>query len=380
MKIEIIGSRGYPFSYASAEDMVREFAPRLVRDGNSVTIHGWADYDESIKGKKNDTLNGIKRIFHKTIKGKISAQFIVALKSSISAAFSDCDMVFYIFVNSAIFAWIPRLFGKKIFTNIDGIMWKDPKWPKGIRHIFFPLASYFSIFIGKAITDSSNMQKLYREKFKVNIDWIGYGCSTQIPEKKDINLNKKYENGYYLIMSRITPHNLTDLIVDGFIKSNSKSHLIIAGHTPNSKWFYEIKKKSNDKNVTFLGLVKDQNYLTQIILNAKAYLHGHSLGGINPALVRVTALNVPVICVDTVFNREVVENPNCKLQATVFNKDPNSVANAIIMFEKELSRKMIDANELGQKIRETMSWEDIYEQYLKYFEKLMAKKLNEPPA
>jgi len=254
MKIEIIGSRGYPFSYASAEDMVRQFAPRLVRDGHSVVVHGWAGYDDSVYGKKTDKIDGIIRKFHKTPGGKISGQFIVALKSSISAAFSDCDIVFYIFVNSSIFSWIPKLFRKKIFTNVDGIMWKDPKWPKGLRHIFFPLGSYFSIFIGKAITDSYHMQQLYKNRFRVNIDWIGYGCETLIPKKENIDLNRTYPQGYYLIVSRITPHNLTDLMVKGFIQANSKYHLVVAGHTPNNEWYFDLLKYSKSSPSIFAWL------------------------------------------------------------------------------------------------------------------------------
>jgi len=371
MKIACIGARGYPVSYASAEDMVREFGPRFVRDGHEFTVHGWATKN-TIKNNINyDKYKEIKRVFHKTPGGKISGQFFVALKASIHAAFSDSDIIFYIFVNSAIFSWIPRLSGKKIFINIDGIMWKDPKWPWGIRHIFFPLASYLSIFLGKAITDSLNMKNLYKKKFGVNIDWAGYGCEKNKPEIEEFDFGRQFDNGYYIVMSRITPHNLTDIIVDGFIQSNTKSHLVIAGHTPNSIWFNNLNKRANGKNVTFLGLVENQTFLTQLLLHAKAYIHGHSLGGINPALVRVTGMSVPAICVDTVFNREVVESPNNKLQALLFSKSSKSVAESIKKYEgdEELYNKM--AIELGKVIRETMNWEIIYQQYKKYMKELL---------
>jgi glycosyltransferase involved in cell wall biosynthesis len=374
MKIEIIGSRGYPFSYASAEDIVREFGPRFIRDGHEVTVHCWATKETLSKGLKSDTFNGIKRVFHRTPGGKISGQFIVALKSSWRAAVSNCDIVLYIFINSAIFCWIPKIAGKKVFTNINGIMWKDPKWPWGIRHVFFILGAYLAIAIGdKTVTDSFHMQQLYRNKFKVNIDWIGYGCSQNVPRQKVISLLSKYNDGYYLIMSRITPHNLTDMMVDGFIKSGSRSHLVVAGHTPNTKWFYDMKERSMGKNVTFLGLVKDQYALTQIILNCRAYLHGHSLGGINPALVRVTGMDKPAICIDTVFNREVVEDPNRRLQAVLFEKDVDSVSEAINNFEKCQGDYEKEAVLLGRKIRETMSWEIIYQKYKTFFEECLNK-------
>ena len=368
MKIACIGSRGYPASYASAEDMVREFGPRFVRDGDEFTVHCWETDESRAKGIKEDIYNGLKRVFHSTPRGKISGQFFVALKSSFHAAKSDCDIVFYIFVNSAIFSWIPRLAGKKIFVNIDGIMWKDPKWLWGVRHIFFPAAAYLSIMMGKAITDSYHMQEIYKKYFRVKIDWAGYGCSNNHPQRKDTEFTREFPQGYYLIMSRITPHNLTDVMVDGFIQSGSKSQLLIAGHTPDTPWFRTMRARAEGRNVTFLGLVRDQSELNQLILHARAYLHGHSLGGINPALVRVTGMDTPAICVDTVFNREVVETPNRRLQACVFQKNPDSVAAAIRKFESNEMNCRSDAAELGQTIRSTMSWEIIYQQYKHYFE------------
>jgi glycosyltransferase involved in cell wall biosynthesis len=369
MKIAFIGSRGYPFSYASAEDMVREFGPRFVRDGHEVTVHCWATEETRAKGVRRDVFNGIRRVFHMTPGGKISGQFFVALKSSIQAAKSDCDIVAYIFINSAIFSWIPKLAGKKVFVNVDGIMWKDPKWPWGVRHVFFPLGAYLAYLVGdRIITDSYNMQALYKGKFRIQIAWCGYGCASKKPEALELQNKYLFIQGYYLIMSRITPHNLTDVMVDGFIQSGSKSQLLIAGHTPDTPWFRTMRARAEGRNVTFLGLVRDQSELNQLILHARAYLHGHSLGGINPALVRVTGMDTPAICVDTVFNREVVETPNRRLQACVFEKNPDSLAAAIRKFESNEMNCRNDAAELGQTIRSTMSWEIIYQQYKHYFE------------
>ncbi len=366
MKIAIIGTKGW--SYAGHEDLIRELGWRFVEDGHEFVVHAWAQKKNNTYDLKDDVIqNGVKRVFHKTSDGKFLGQLIVAFKSSLKAAFSDCDLIYYAFIQNGIYCWIPRLLGKKIVCNVNGIMWKDPKWPIIFRHIFFPLGAYLTYFIShKTITDSLHMQELYRKNFKLDMDWIGYGCDYNVPEKK-IDLVNEHPQGYYLIMSRITPHNLTDILIDGFLESGSKKNLVIAGHVPNNTWFREIKDKSENKNVFFLGLIGDQSYLTQIILNCTAYLHGHSLGGINPALVRVTGLDKPVICIDTMFNREVVEFPNRKLQAIVFIKNSISVAKAIQKFESNEEHFIMEAKNLGAEIRATMSWEKIYQQYLLLF-------------
>jgi len=364
MKIEFIGARGIPVSYASAEDIVRELGPRFVRDGDVFVVHCWFN-EESKKNKiKEDFYYGIKRVFHKTPGGKITGQLFVALKSSIKAAISENDIVHYQCLNSTIFSWIPRIFGKKVFINVDGQIWKDPKWPWGIRHIYFNLCAIISLIFGnKIITDSYYMSKYYEKTFKVKLPYIGYGCSKILIKREELDKKYIFPNGYYLIMSRVTPHNLTDIIVDGFISAGSQSHLLIAGHLPDTDWFKNLYERSKNNNVTYLGLIKDQNELNQLILNCKVYLHGHSLGGINSALVRVVGLNRPVICVDTPFNREVVEYPNKKLQAILFQKDSDSVSHSIHTFEKNEEEFIKNAMDLGEKVRNSMSWDSIYEEY-----------------
>ena len=370
MKIHVIGTRGW--SYAGMEDLVRELGPRFIRDGHQFTIHAWATEDSIESGITTDEIqNGVKRIFHETSYGKFTGQLIVATKSSIKAAFSDCDVIYYAFIQNGIYSWFPRLMGKKILINVDGIMWKDPKWPPVFRHLFFPIGAYLCYFFGnKVITDSYHMQQLYHNKFRIHLDWAGYGCAQVVPEKQEIDLNIKCPKGYYIIMSRMTPHNLTDILIEGFIKSKSESHLVLAGHIPDNKWFMALKERTEGNNITFLGLIKDQDYLNQILLNAKAYLHGHSLGGINPALVRVVGMDKPAICVDTVFNREVVEYPNGKVQACLFQKNADSVANEINKFESNEIYYLSQAKELGSKIREMMSWENIYQKYKSLLENM----------
>lgn len=366
MNIHIIGTRGW--SYAGAEDLVREFGPRFIRDGHRVTIHAWGTPETDAKGITEDVIqNGVVRRFHRTNYGKYTGQFLIAFKSTWHAAFSDADIIYYSFIQNGIYSWFPRLMGKKIFVNVDGIMWKDPKWPPVFRHVFFPIGAYLCwLFGNKIITDSRHMQTLYRKRFGLRIDWAGYGCSETVPERKAIDLTEQYPEGYFIIMSRQTPHNLTDLLVDGFLASGSKRMLLIAGHIPDNEWFRALQKRAEGKKVRWLGLIKDQEYLTQVLLNAQGYLHGHSLGGINPALVRVVGMDIPAIAVDTIFNREVLEEPNGRLQARMFTRSSASVAEAIREFESAPDRYRDEARALGATVRRTMSWEAIYQQYLAF--------------
>jgi glycosyltransferase involved in cell wall biosynthesis len=365
MKIAFIGAHGYPTSYASAEDMVRELGPRFVRDGHQFVVHIWATKESRASRTKTDLYNGIRRVFHETPGGKASGQFFVALKASISAAFSDSELVHYQCLNSAVFCWIPRLTGKRVVVNVNGQIWKDPKWPIGLRQLYFGFSALLSLLFGnKVITDSYHMSQYYKRVSGAKLPYIGYGCSPNAPARASSSQSGlEAQNGYYMVMSRVTPHNLTDIIVDGFIQSGSKAKLFVAGHLPDTKFVQELRRRSEGKNVEFLGLVGDQNKLNDLLMNCRAYLHGHSLGGINSALVRVVGLERPVICVDTVFNREVVEDPNGKLQAMLFDKSAESVAGAIRTFEQDQGNYTMQSQELGAAVRQKMSWDVIYDRY-----------------
>lgn len=376
MRIEFIGARGYPASYASAEDMVRELGPRFVRDGHKFVVHVWATRESKASKTNTDVYNGIDRVFHATPGGKASGQFVVAFMGSIKAALSDCDIVHYQCLNSAVFCWIPRLIGKRVVVNVDGQIWKDPKWPWGIRHLYFGLSAVISLLFGtKVITDSYHMSQHYKHVFGVNLPYIGYGCSPAIHGQTIVTRSQPAgEHGYYMIMSRVTPHNLTDTIVDGFVESGSKAELRIAGHLPQTKFVHDLLERVKGTGVTFLGLVKDQDQLTDLLMNCRAYLHGHSLGGINSALVRVTGLGKPVICVDTPFNREVIQSPNGILQAILFDKNKYSVARAIRTFEENKSEYEKQGHQLGTKVRQMMSWDAIYGHYLQLYKNCLGSR------
>ena len=82
-------------------------------------------------------------------------------------------------------------------------------------------------------------------------------------------------------------------------------------------------------------------------------------------------MDVPAICVDTIFNREVVQNPNNELQCLLFQKNIDSISQSIKRFEEDECSWQNKAKILGKYVRENMSWETIYSQYLLHWEKLI---------
>ena len=57
----------------------------------------------------------------------------------------------------------------------------------------------------------------------------------------------------------------------------------------------------------WLGHVSDQELLSDLWAHCGVYLHGHSVGGTNPALLQALGAGSPTLALDTPFNREVLQ-------------------------------------------------------------------------
>jgi glycosyltransferase involved in cell wall biosynthesis len=61
-----------------------------------------------------------------------------------------------------------------------------------------------------------------------------------------------------------------------------------------------------DSRVVLMGSVWDQHVLDSLYAGCRSYIHGHSVGGTNPSLLRAMGAGANVIAWDVVFNREVL--------------------------------------------------------------------------
>ena len=204
---------------------------------------------------------------------------------------------------------LPKIFRKKTCINVDGLEWLRPKW-KGLGSLYFRFASKLAtIFYDEIITDSIQMNKVYIEKFGKKSTVIAYG-PTMI-ETNNISVLKKFrliKNEYYLIVGRLIPDNNSKFIVENFLKSNSNKILVVVGDVPYNDDYANEVKQICSKKVLFTGYIRNQAHLSSLYKNCFAYIHGHQFGGTNPTMINALQLNCEVLALDTVFNKEMLEN------------------------------------------------------------------------
>ena len=359
LKIAIIGSRGYPYVYSGYETLVKELSERLVKSGNEVTVY----CHRKLFNEKPKKVNGINLVYTPSVRSKVFSQLYNSFFSFVHVCFSKNDAVLVVNSANGPFGLLTKIFRKKTCINVDGLEWLRPKW-KGLGSVYFRLASKLAtLFFDEIITDSIEMNKVYRNIFNKKSTIIAYG-STMIANKKSKVLEKfsLKKKEYFLIVGRLIPDNNSKLIIEGFLKSNSNKSIVIVGDVPyNDDYANNIKLLSSNK-VVFTGYINDQVDLTTLYENCYGYIHGHEFGGTNPTMINALDLNSQILALDTVFNKEMLENK----KSVLFNK--NSISKKINEFENRYDELILKNS--SYKLLKKYDWDFISNQYLEVFKVL----------
>ena len=365
LKIAIIGSRGYPYVYSGYETLVKELSERLVKRGHTVRIY----CHSSLFKKKPRKVNGIELVYTPSIKSKIFSQLYNSFFSFIHVCFSKIDVVLVVNSANGPFGLITKLFRKPTAINVDGLEWLRPKW-KGLGSFYFKWASKMAtLFYDQIINDSDEMRKVYLNLFKKDSVVIAYGSNIRKSESPQLikkwNLNQRE---YYLIVGRLIPDNNADLIINGFIRSNSKKKLVIVGDVPYKDSYASNLKNIKDERLVFTGYVKNQNILAELYHNCYVYIHGHEFGGTNPTMIKAMAYGSAILALDTVFNQEMLQKDKFGL---FFKKELFSITNMIDNCEKENILMDRFRKESVNGITQKYNWDFVTSQYLEVFRSLI---------
>lgn len=299
MKIAIIGTNGIPAKYGGFETLVEYLAEYLSSDFE-ITVYCSAKFQlnhlNSHKGVKlvhiNLKANGWQSIFYDFI--------------SLFYSYKKFDKVLILGCSGSLFQPFFRTHKHKFIMNLGGLDWQRSKWNFFTRK-YLKLSERLGVkFSGHLISDNEGIKKYLAEEYRVDSCVIAYGGdqvykveSTQC----DITRYPFLEKPYAFTVARIQPDNNIEMLCNSF-NDGSLFPLVIVGNWNNSSYGLELKKKYQNKvNLQLLDAIYDQRDLNLLRSNCFIYLHGHSAGGTNPALVEAMNLALPIFAFDNVFNR-----------------------------------------------------------------------------
>src|SRR5437016_9420445 len=98
------------------------------------------------------------------------------------------------------------------------------------------------------------------------------------------------------------------MIIEGYMRSNSRKPLVIVGSFSSDKYKGEILELvGRNEAVAFVGSHYEQNLVNLLRKQAFGYIHGHSVGGTNPSLLEAMVAGNLILAHDNEFNRETCD-------------------------------------------------------------------------
>jgi glycosyltransferase involved in cell wall biosynthesis len=360
LQIAIVGSRGIPHTYSGYEAFIGEVAPRLVGRGHAVTVY----CRKSLFEEKPRVYKGVRLIYLPSIETKTMGTLTHTLVSMCDVIFRGTDVLFVVNVANAFHCVLPRLLGKKVAINVDGLDWKRDKWgPLAKKYFYWNAKHVGKICPNGVVTDAQEMQRIYLEEFGTRSVSIAYGANIETSTNADVVRKYGLEPfQYYLIASRLVPENNADLIVRAFEQVHTSRLLAVAGSANYRSEFVEQLKRASNQRVRFLGHVSNPEHIKELHCNAYGYIHGHSLGGTNPALLKALGFGNCVFALNTAFNREVLQD-----YGILFERDPTDLARKLQHFEDHPGQAAEYRLRAPCRVREAYTWERITDQYEELF-------------
>lgn len=305
LSIAMVGTRGVPARYGGFETAVEEVGKRLADRGHHVRVYcreGNIDEDMShYMGMELVTLPTLKKRSLDTLAHTgISSAHLVSHRTDVAFVFNSANAPFLPLLRAA---------GIPVATHVDGLEWKRAKWgPVGQK--YYRRAEEAAVRLSDAlIADAQGIADYYDREFGAETELIAYGA----PIIENTSADRLAEMGlrpgeYHLVVARLEPENHVHVIVDGYVRSSAAYPLIVVGSAPYAdEYIAKVEAlAADDARVRLVGGVYDQELLDQLYGNALTYLHGHSVGGTNPSLLRAIGAGTATIAFDVDFNREVL--------------------------------------------------------------------------
>jgi glycosyltransferase involved in cell wall biosynthesis len=358
LKIALVGTRGVPARYGGFETAVEEIGQRLAARGHLVTVYCRNRGSGAPSNYLGMTLVNLPALRSKSLETLSHTalsviRLVVHRKPDVVILFNAANAPFLPFL---------RLRGIPVSTHVDGLEWKRSKWG-GAARSYYRVGEALAVRWSNAlIADAQGIADYYRDEFGTSTELIAYGAPILDDPADDRLAEIDLSTGnFHLIVARFEPENHVDVAVAGYLASSAKLPLVVVGAAPYADEYTERigALASTDSRIRLLGAVWDQTQLDQLYANALTYIHGHSVGGTNPSLLRAIGAGTAVLAYDVVFNREVLGSDG------QYFIDAASLASLIEAAEADVPEVEGRAARLQQRAREEYRWDDVADRYEK---------------
>lgn len=370
LRIAMFGHKRIPSREGGVEIVVEELCTRLVRDGHTVVCYNraghhvsGAEYDAKIKNQ----YKGIKLKTVPTIEKKGLAAVSSSFFAALCCAFGRYDVVHIHAEGPAFFAWLPKLFGKKVVVTIHGIDWQREKWKNGFGSKFIRQGERNAVkYADEIIVLSKGVQDYFQETYGRKTHFIPNGVNRPAIKNAEI-ITEKYgltKDSYFLFLGRLVPEKGIRYLIEAFKDVKTDKKLVIAGGSSDTDSFMkELNELArDDERIIFTGFVQGR-MLDELYSNAYIYTLPSDLEGMPLSLLEAMSYGNCCLVSDIPECAEVVED-----KALVFNKSDVNDLRKKIQDASDHSEKVIKMKlKATDFICEKYNWNDVVEETMKLY-------------
>ncbi len=364
VKVTLMGTRGVPALYGGFETAVEEIGKRLVTRGYDVTVYC------RNPGQRMTRYEGMRLVNAPAIRHRMTETLShTALSTAHAIVRGHPDVVLLLNAGNAPLLRPLAMAGIPTAIHLDGLESRREKW-RGAGARYYRWAEAASIRWGQeVIADAQAIADYVKQSYGRDCVVIPYGASVIHPAGDRLDEIGAAAHEYHLIVARLEPENHVLDAVHAYRGSRETRPLLVVGSAPYSQWYVDSVREAaaGDPRIRFLGGIYDQDLLDQLYGNAVTYIHGHSVGGTNPSLLRAMGAGAPVLAYDVEFNREVTDD------GALFWSDADALTALLDSVasgaESERLREFSDRGR--DRISEVYQWDSVTDKYEELIQRLV---------
>lgn len=346
----MIGQKGVPSRSGGIEIHVEELGTRLVKMGHEVIAYSRKEYCKEIC----DSYHGITIEYVPNIDSKHLDTITYSLVSTIKAIRSGAQIIHFHASGPSIFAFLPRLFGRKVICTFHGLDWKREKWGYMTSKVLKLGEAVAMRFADGTISVSESLLDYFDDTYHKIPIYIPNGVEVKAKPASQVIQDKfgLEEGQYILFLSRIVPEKGLHYLIEAYNQIETDKKLVIAGGNSHSEKYFNfvLDMGKDNPNILFTNFVEG-DVLEQLYANAYIYVLPSTVEGLPISLLEAMSYGTCCFTSDIEENMEVIRGYGY----TFHNKDVDNLKDVLVQILEGKTDYNGDA--VIEYIREKYSWD-----------------------
>ena len=306
-RVAIVGSVGVPARYGGFETLAEALVHQLP--ASQYFLHVYCQRSAYAEAERQPMLNGHRRIFVPLPANGAASMLYDALSVLDAVLHRRCTVVLCLGASGTLLFPLLRLLCPwvRIVFNLDGLESRRAKWSRLGKAVLHGLEALGVRFAHCVVADNRVIRSLVFHRFGRRARVIAYGGDHARPNGPQQAPAKALPSRYVLAISRIVPENNIDTILAAFASSEGP-HLVYVGNWEGSDYGRMLRERhAENSRIHLLDPIYEPQTLNHLRTRALACVHGHSVGGTNPALVEALYWAPQILAFDCGFNRATLD-------------------------------------------------------------------------